>query len=221
MGIPDDKHQKNYFEQDREGHIQIGKANPNSIRLNSEYYIKEAFLTSPEKGCELLFIKYYGHLCSHAVRYVYSKELAEDIVSEVFRRFWEKKVFENITTSYISYLFTSVRNESYTYIKKEFKKFDDVEKLYLSEGASSFNPYNITLFEEIQHRLKVLVTQLPPQQKKAFMLNRFDGKTYPEVATEMGVTVKMVEAHISKALNFVKNGLKEYLPMILTVFYLT
>jgi RNA polymerase sigma-70 factor (ECF subfamily) len=57
---------------------------------DDEIFIKRAFDQSPEEGCELLFRRYHRALCSHAVRYVYSREIAEDIVSDVFVKFWTK-----------------------------------------------------------------------------------------------------------------------------------
>jgi hypothetical protein len=83
---------------------------------DKEIFIKNTFSKDPGLGCELLFKRYYSVLCSHSVRYVYSKSIAEDIVAEVFTSFWEKKAFENIQSSYRAYLFSMVRNSSLNYL---------------------------------------------------------------------------------------------------------
>ena len=54
------------------------KSNNNSKILDSETFIRQSFKENPRKGYELLFRKYYRALCSHAVRFVYSKETAEE-----------------------------------------------------------------------------------------------------------------------------------------------
>ncbi|MEN4902740.1 sigma-70 family RNA polymerase sigma factor [Luteimonas sp. TWI1437] len=48
--------------------------------------------------------------------------------------------------------------------------------------------------------LKRALIDLPPKCRMAFMLSRFEGLTYPQVASKMGISVKTVEKHISKAL---------------------
>lgn len=48
--------------------------------------------------------------------------------------------------------------------------------------------------------LKHTIVSLPPKCRLAFMLSRFDGLTYPQIADRMGISVKMVEKHITKAL---------------------
>ena len=56
--------------------------------IDSAVFLKTAFDQSPSKGLELLFRRFYSPLCSHAVRFVYSKQVAEDLVSEVFFQFF-------------------------------------------------------------------------------------------------------------------------------------
>jgi hypothetical protein len=58
-----------------------------------EVFIKQAFKTDPRHGCELLFQHYYQPLCNHAVRLLYSKAIAEDIVSEIFYQFYHQGIF--------------------------------------------------------------------------------------------------------------------------------
>ncbi len=79
------------------------------VILHDEYLIREMFSQNPQKGCELLFRRYYTNLCNHAIRFVHSDEVAEDIVSEVFASFWQSRTFEIITTSYRAYLYKAVQ----------------------------------------------------------------------------------------------------------------
>jgi RNA polymerase sigma-70 factor (ECF subfamily) len=61
--------------------------------IDDEIFIKKALQSNPKYGCELLFRKYYKPLCNHAIRYVYSKEIAEDLVSDVFYKFWKNESY--------------------------------------------------------------------------------------------------------------------------------
>src|SRR5438128_495491 len=88
---------------------------PDRAPINSELFIRKTFEINPQKGCELLFRLYYPSMCTHALRFVYSKEIAEDLVADVFYSFWNTKAFLGITQSYRSYLFRSVRNRAYNY----------------------------------------------------------------------------------------------------------
>lgn len=177
---------------------------------DSEFFTRLAFLESPQKGCELLFRRYHRALCSHAVRYVYSKETAEDIVSEVFCRFWKTQAYKSVSSSYRYYLFRSVRNEAYNYLRLEFQKLEDIETAMLQEEALSQRPDQILQFEEVLHRVEDLVETLPPQCRKVFLLSRFERKKYGDIAAELGISPKTVEVHIVKALSILRNGLRHH-----------
>lgn len=176
--------------------------------IDSATFLKSAFEQNPGKGLELLFKRYYNPLCSHAVRFVYSKQIAEDLVSEVFFQFYRTKAYENITTSYTSYLFRSVRNECFTYMRREFGKTDSLEM----NEEHSISTYHQQPDAEIHYNnlfLKVneVIARLPMQCQKVFLLSRFENKKYHEIAAELHISPKTVEVHISKALKHLRSAL--------------
>ena len=57
--------------------------------IDDEFFIEQSFAENANKGFELLYNRYYKPLCSHAVRFVYAKDVAEDIISEIFYSIWK------------------------------------------------------------------------------------------------------------------------------------
>lgn len=169
--------------------------------LDEENYLKRLFEMSPEKGFDLLFRKYYGKLCSHCVRFVHSKAFAEDIVSEVFVNFWQKKLYENIDTSFKAYLYKSVQFRSYNFLKKEFlRETNEVREIDFSRKAGAERPDDILFYHELANRLDKIIRSLPVQSRKAFQMSRLEGMKYSEIAREMNISISAVERLISRAL---------------------
>lgn len=179
-----------------------------SILPDTEFFIRKAFETDPKQGCELLFRLYYRSLCTHAVRYVYAKEVAEDLVADVFFTFWNTRAFENITQSYRAYLFRSVRNRAYNYLANELKHNDSLEHVDQTGLLSGQEPETMMRFDELHHKVDVLVDSLPPQCRRVFILNRFEGRRAKEIADELHLSVRTVEVHIAKALSVLREGLR-------------
>lgn len=173
----------------------------------SELFIKKAFETNPELGAELLFKTYYQALCTHTVRYVYSKEVAEDLVCDVFYTFWNNQSYKNVTTSYRAYLFRSVRNRAFNYLSNELKRNDSIETASNYEASSSDLPQQMMQFEELYHQIDAIVESLPAQCRRVFLMNRFEGKKPKEIAEDLKISIRTVETHIQKALNTLKNKL--------------
>lgn len=192
--------------------------------ISDEYFIVKTFTESPQKGFDLLFRKYYTNLCNHAIRFVYSKEIAEDIVAEVFTNFWQNKVYQNITTSYRSYLYTAVRYRAYNTIKLEINRTTNLENndfdFQNSDNSVVLQPDEILHFHELTKRLDVAIQHLPQQSRKAFQLNRLEGKKYTEVALEMQITVSAVERLISRALAKIREELKAEWILNVAIFFI-
>ncbi|GAB3910104.1 RNA polymerase sigma-70 factor [Larkinella knui] len=188
---------------------------------SSELFLRKAFEQEPRKGFELLFRQYYTPLCSHAVRFVYSRQLAEDLVSEVFYQFYRTEAYRKVHSSYISYLFTAVRNEAYTHLRKEFGKTDSIDSTTENHlMGNQPQPDSEVHFNNLFLAVNEAMGQLPAQCRRVFLLSRFENKKYDEIAAELQISPRTVEVHISKALKHLRQTLRGEWTLLLCLFNL-
>ncbi|CAG5018898.1 hypothetical protein DYBT9275_06094 [Dyadobacter sp. CECT 9275] len=176
---------------------------------DDERLLRSTFALNPQKGCELLFRRYYINLCNHAVRFVHSKEIAEDIVSDVFAGFWQSRMFEQITTSYRAYLYKAIRHRSYNYIRWQLNKTTPLELVEIPMASQTISPDDLLQFSELHQQIEKIVQRLPPQCRRAYLLKRMEEKKYDEIAQELQISSKAVEALVSRALVRLRNELKD------------
>lgn len=180
-----------------------------AVLMDNETFVRLMLKDDPDKGFAVLFKRYYGPLCGHVSRMVYSKEIAQDIVSEVFLNFWKKKLYESVTSTFRAYLYTAVRNSAYNHLKQEFgEKLTPASDQQWVEEA---NPQSILLLSELMTRVEQTIEDFPPQCQKVFLLSRFEGRKNREIADELQIKLKTVEAHMMKALSILKKTLSDYL----------
>ena len=198
---------------------------PEPIMLDDEVLARQLFQTDPEQGCSWLFRRYYSMLCNHALRYVYAREVAEDIVGEVFCALWTDKGYEKIATSYRAYLFMAVRNRSLNYLRWELGRKSEGDELPAEPATAAFTadaltPAEVVQFDELYQKINETVAGLPPQCRRTFLLSRFEQKSYRDIADEMGISVKAVEANISRALSTLRLMLRREFVVLLFTTYL-
>ncbi len=179
-----------------------------ALQLDDELLLRQTFAQDARTGLELLFRRYHAPLCSHAVRFVYSKPIAEDLVGEVFFQFYKSEAHLHISTSFLSYLFRSVRNEAYTYLRRELGRTSsltaDSEN---QQDAQAISPDAEIHYNQLFLKVNESIAQLPAQCQRVFLLSRFEDKKYQEIADELQISPKTVEAHISKALRHLRLAL--------------
>lgn len=183
---------------------------PEPIIIDNEFLIRQAFNEDARRGYELMFRRYYRTLCSQAVRFVHSRTIAEDLVSEVFFSFWKNQVHQQITTSYQAYLFSAVRKRAYTHLRQEFQQDSIVIDSETSglDDAVSLDPEQLLQYTELYQRIEETVRTLPPQCQRVFVMSRFEGKKHREIADELQISPKTIEAHLSRALTQLRQTLR-------------
>ena len=71
---------------------------------------------------------------------------------------------------------------------------------------------------ELEVKIREAIDRLPMERRRVFIMSRYDGMTYHEIAEKMGISVKTVENQMSKALKFLRKELAGYLPFLLLLF---
>jgi RNA polymerase sigma-70 factor (ECF subfamily) len=164
---------------------------------------------------EQLFRGLFRPLCGFAMKYVMDEDEAKNIVHDVFITVWEK--FEQLPsdTNYRSYLYTAVRNRSLNYIRDK-KKHVVLEKLQEHEPAE----INTTLeSSELEREIELAIESLPEKCRMVFEMHRFEGFKYAQIAEKMQISVKTVEAQMSKALSILREHLADFLMILFFFIY--
>ena len=172
-----------------------------------------SFRPNKHTTVELLFKENFESLCRLSIGYVSDFDASKDIVHDVFIGFWNK--FDSLPpgSNYKSYLFKSVRNKSLNYLrdKKNHLSVEDLEETKTGKEENSLE--RTELEQEIRYGLELL----PEKCLEVFELSRFEGLKYQEIADRLEISIKTVEAQMSKALKILRDHLKDFLICILIV----
>lgn len=158
---------------------------------------------------EILFRSSYSALVKYAKSLVKDHDTAEEIVQDLFFRLWQDKEKINIESSLNGYLFRSVHNKCLHFIEHRKVVLKHSEEISSKEEEFPENPSEILQHKELQERIAGILERLPERCGKIFSMNRFDGFKYSEIAEKLGISVKTVEADMSKALKEFRSELKE------------
>lgn len=172
---------------------------------DSQLYLRIA-IEDDKKAFEVIFRRYYAHLCIFASHLLNNTSVSEDIVQDIFYRLWKDRKKIKIRTSLRNYLFTNTKNSCIDFVRhaKVMNEYVSSQRRVSQEEE----PSNVF---DIRKRLGDTLDKLQDGTKKMFIMNRFSGNTYKEIAQKRNVSEKTVEAHISKVLKLLRIEFKEFL----------
>ena len=163
-----------------------------------------ALLSSLRKGeqqaFDSLFRKYYPMLCAYARRFV-ELEDAEEIVQEIMLWIWEKHSELIIESSLSQYLFKMTYHRALNLIAK---------KEIINRAEAVFYTKNQEMPEDVNY---YQIAALPESYQTAFIMHRFKGMSYKDIAVTYNVSPKTIDYRIQQALKLLREDLKDYLPL--------
>lgn len=174
-------------------------------------------LKDDEEAFRSLFFDFFPSLCVFAHRYIERWEVCEDIVQDTFFKIWKNRKRMVINTSGRNFLVTSVRNCCIDYLRKQESELSWQQKAVVNKTIDTAEDIYSTI--ELENMLNTALARLPDNIRMVFEMNRFEGKTYTEIAAEQNISVKTVEAYMSKALKQLRIDLKDYLPLVFLLLW--
>jgi RNA polymerase sigma-70 factor, ECF subfamily len=179
----------------------------------SDKELFELIADDDSEAFRILFRRYYGVLSRVLVRYSRDKEEIKDWTQEIYVLIWEirKKLPVESIVNFKGYLIVLTRNYA---IRATGKKRN--LQMVLTEDYSDFEVADNNLTEQIEHHdlykaYHNALDKMPAPMQEAYCLNREQGYTYPKVAEQLGISIKTVEARISRALSILRHELVSFL----------
>ncbi len=174
---------------------------------NPDLLLFEEVKKGNEKAFKEIFHKYYNDLARFCFSMVRDTTIAEELTQEIFIYIWEKKDKIDISTSFKSYLYSAIKNKSINYIKYELPKqraLVDLSDTLLSPNTPLHDKGET---KRLKKKINLAIDQLPEKCKQIFLLSRFGGLIYTEIAEELNISAKTVENQMSIALKKLRESL--------------
>lgn len=163
-----------------------------------------------------LYLHFGKKLIHFSVSLVRSKEIAEEIVEDVFVKLWANRShiteIENLTV----YLYVAVKNRSLNVLSQKAKELVSASFDYLDTTVDEFaaDPYDLMITAEMMGRMHHAIESLPPRCKMIFKLIREDGLRYKEVGDILNISVNTIDAQMAIAVKKICMALQVKKPSI-------
>ncbi|MDR2914940.1 MAG: RNA polymerase sigma-70 factor [Tannerella sp.] len=168
--------------------------------------IKEGDVRTFEK----VFRQYYTPLCMYAFSITGRKDIAEEIIQDVFYNIWKEKENIQILRSVKNYLYGAVRNHSLRYQEHLMVQERHQEHVLNDNQETDLSPLELLEYKELENVITNILNKLPERRMQIFRMHRMDGKKYKEIADFYSISVKTVEAEMTKAYHALRQGIEKY-----------
>lgn len=177
------------------------------------------------KAFESVFRFWYEPMVNFADEYLSDLESARNIVQNIFMRLWEKHNLIDPDSNLKSYLYMATRNACLSHIRhlrvesayfaKSIRSSEDLQLNYEALNELNMEQLDFTRLEQL---IQETIDALPERCREVFIMSRYEDLKNKEIAEKLDISVKAVEANITRALSKLRENTKEYLPEL--VFFL-
>ncbi len=186
---------------------------------NEKMLLKQA-AEGDERAFEQLFHAFRDRLYGFIFRVTDSKEIAEDILQDVFLKIWIHREKLTAVDNFNAYLFRMSQNHAINHLRRLSK-----ETLVLLETRQRNDVQNPAADEQLvcknmQQLVKEIVDGLPSQQKAVYLLSREQNLKQEEIARRLHISISTVKNHMTHALHTIRERLGRYYPTVIIAGFL-
>ncbi|WP_270089464.1 sigma-70 family RNA polymerase sigma factor [Sphingobacterium sp. SYP-B4668] len=171
--------------------------------LNTKVYTEQEFLYQISIGNRDAFTAFYmlhhQELGRTIGKFIKNREQTEELVQEVFVKLWLKRDILAKVENIRSYLFVLAKNTSLNTLKKNIRVETERIEWLRSEETQIRNQVQEIDESAYYQLLDRAIDNLPPQQKKVYLLSRSGRKKYVEIAEELQISKETVKKYLQLA----------------------
>ena len=176
--------------------------------INTEKELLTLISKGDEKAFQSVFTSYYEQLFNYIFSIVKSRQVAEELVMDVFLKIWLGKEIVPRIENFNAFIFRVAHNKSIDFLRSVARdpKFQDLlwEQIQLSNNNHADSAFTV---REYETKLREAVSLLSPQRKKIYQLSREQDMTHDEIATQLKLSKNTINNHIVEAQRFIRSYL--------------
>ncbi|MEJ2901704.1 sigma-70 family RNA polymerase sigma factor [Pedobacter panaciterrae] len=172
-----------------------------------------------ERAFAEIFYHYYLGLGKIVFKVTKSRELTEEIVQDSFIKIWLRRDKLGDIDSFENYMHVVVRNETITVLRRIASQKASLLKLEKAMAEDDVVELFDSPVDNYRQLIDDAVSKLPEQQRKVYMMSRYDRLKYSEIAAQLDLSPTTVQKHIQLAVAFIRNHVSREtgLPIVLVL----
>lgn len=169
-----------------------------------------------QQAFNVLFERYFNKLYKYTLHHTNNAPLAEELVMDLMLWIWNKKDSLEIKGDVSAYLHRAMKNAIYSHFRKKELLTSELEPEELAIEAYQTASSGVAM-REVEQEYHISLALLTPQRRKIFKMSRDEDMSHSQIARDLNLSVKTVEAHLSASLRFMRQRFKDYADFILLV----
>ncbi len=165
---------------------------------------------------EHIYNRYFSFFFEIACQFLSNNEDAKEVVQDAFIKLWEKEIYFKPEQELKNFLFILIRNKCLNHLRDQKKSLKMVDSrgymlATINYKLLSETGEDILLHHELIGKIQTAISNLSPQCQEVFRLSRFEDLSNKKIAERMDISIKAVEANMTRALKNLRQELLPYL----------
>ena len=174
-----------------------------------------------KKAFEEIYTDFFGVLYNLSIQYLHDDMVSEEIVQDTFMKLWEIRHTLKDRFNLRNFLYTITKNNCLNYLRNQKIALKHQARIKYNELQFNYEALgklgSFIEFEELRTKIDSAIAALPDDLRDTFRLSRYEELQYKEIAEKQSISVKTVEARMTKALKTLRQELKDYLKIVFLI----
>lgn len=160
-----------------------------------------------EAAFRIIYDRHWQRLYTIAYHRLNDSLEAEEIVQDIFCNFWRKRDTLELTKGLDNYFAVAVKFEVINHLVSRARTVKNKNEYVTSQSEADNSFFSILDYKEMKQQLSAMIGSLPEKCRIVFQLRHEQGYTHRQIAEELNISEKTVEAHLSKARKTLRGAL--------------